>query len=394
MLEITNLRHGAVLTHFHGRESGDGLTVRVEGICDPGRQVLVNGVPAECCGRRFAAPVRLTKQFNPITASVGNALGEYSHSIQVVWDKNSFKRYNFYIDDHIFLFADLARQRPRRAFDHFYLRRLQEIHQRWGLKVTLNCFFHNDHQEFTLADMPDCYRAEFQDQAEWLKFSFHSRSEFPDRPYEEVALEDFCADYDLVRENLVRICGEKAFIAPINVHWGALQPSCVQEFIRRGSRCSCCTMRPFVSGGPSASARRGQTSDISAVQQSAQIGAANETAFGSEYFFRPEEDSFLLQERKYYNFELGLFIARGCLCCNLVPLAEIPGRLQHFFAQAEQNGNHIFGAASHEQYSFPYYANYLPDHLDRIELSVRLLSEYGCQPVFFSQGLLGNLAWE
>lgn len=393
MLEITNIRHGTVLTRFHGQESEEGLTVTVEGFCDPGREMLVNGLPAECSGRRFRAPVRLTEQFNTITASSVGSLGEYTQSIKVVWDKKSFKRYNFYIDDHIFLFTDLARQRPRRAFDHFYLKRLKEIHERFGFKVTLNCFFHNDHQEFTLAEMPDCYRSEFASQSDWLKFSFHSRSEFPDRPYEEVTLEEFCADYDLVQEHLIRICGAEAFIAPINVHWGALQPACAQEFIRRGSRCSCCTMRPFVSGGPSANARRGRISDITAVQQAARI-KPEVAAFGSEYFFRPEEDSYLLQERKYYNFELGIFIARGCVCCNLVPLAETPGRLQQFFTMAEGNGNHIFGAASHEQYSFPYYANYLPDHLDRIELAVRQLTEYGCRPVFFSQGLLGNPIWE
>ncbi|MFA6929427.1 MAG: hypothetical protein WCT05_03810 [Lentisphaeria bacterium] len=392
MLEITNLRQGAVLTHYHGKEEEHSLTVKVEGLCDHGGEVLVNGMPATCSGRRFIAPVTLTDKFNEITATATSALGEYSQKINVVWDKKSFKRYNFYIDDHIFLFTDLATQRPTRAFDHFYLKRLKEIHQRWGLKLTLNCFFHNDHQEFTLEQMPNCYRQEFIDQSDWLKFSFHSRSEFPDRPYEEIDLQEFCADYDLLQEHLIRICGKESFIAPINVHWGALQASCAQEFIRRGSRCSCCTMRPFVSGGPSSAARQGKKSDISSVQQSNAIRQG--APFGSEYFFRPEEDSYLLQERKYYNFELGIFIARGCVCCNLVPLTEIAGRLQNYFNLAKENGNEIFGAASHEQYSFPYYKNYLPDHLDRIEQAVKLLSEYGCQPIFFSEGLLGNMAWE
>ncbi|NMA21479.1 MAG: hypothetical protein GX927_12960 [Lentisphaerae bacterium] len=392
MLEITNIRQGAVLTHFHGKETADSLTVPVEGICDHGGEVLVNGIPAVCSGRRFTASVPLTKKFDAITATASSALGEYSQKIKVVWDKQSFKRFNFYIDDNIFFFTDLATQRPKHAFDHFYLKRLKEIHQRWGFKLTLNCFYHNAHQEFTLDQMPDCYKQEFIDQSDWLKFSFHSRSEFPDRPYEEVAFEDFCADYDLVRDHLIRICGEEYLIAPINVHWGALQPSCAEEFIRRGSPCSTCTMRPFVSGGPSSAARLGKKSDIAAVQQSSALTQG--AAFGAEYFHRPEEDSYLLRERKYYNFELGVFIARGAICCNLVPLEETPARLKNYFALADETGNEVFGAASHEQYSFPYYNNYLPDHLDRIELTVKMLVEYGCKPVFFSQGLMGNLAWD
>ena len=392
MLEISNFRQGAVLSHFHGRESSDSLCVRVEGICDHGGQVWVNAQPATCSGRRFWADVSLTEKFNRIKAVAAGSLGEYAHEIQVVWDKKSFKRYNFYIDDNIFLFTDLAKQRPKSAFDHFYLKRLREIHRRWGLRLTLNCFYHNAHQEFTLAEMPDCYRQEFIEQSDWLKFSFHSYSEFPDRPYEEVELSQFCADYDLVRGHLQRICGEQSFIAPINVHWGALQPSCAEEFIRRGSPCCTCTMRPFISGGPSAAGRKGMKSDISQVQQSSDISQGE--SFGADYFHRPEEDSYLLRERKYYNFELGCFIARGMICCNLVALADTAARVQNHFDLARETGNEVFGAASHEQYSFPYYVNYLPDHMDRIELVARMLHEADCKAVFFSEGLLGNSAWE
>ena len=57
-------------------------------------------------------------------------------------------------------------------------------------------------------------------------------------------------------------------------------------------------------------------------------------------------------------------------------------------------GNEIFNAASHEQYTFPYYSNYLPDHMQRIEEAMRCLVEGGCTPVFFNDGLLGNTAWE
>ncbi|MBO5722228.1 MAG: hypothetical protein J6S19_03845, partial [Lentisphaeria bacterium] len=57
-------------------------------------------------------------------------------------------------------------------------------------------------------------------------------------------------------------------------------------------------------------------------------------------------------------------------------------------------GTEILNYASHEQYTFPYYANYLPDHMQRIETAARcLLAEGGCKPVFFNEGLMGNTAW-
>ena len=49
---------------------------------------------------------------------------------------------------------------------------------------------------------------------------------------------------------------------------------------------------------------------------------------------------------------------------------------------------------SHEQYTFPSYPNYLPDHFERIALTARLFKENGFRPVFFNEGLLGNRSWD
>jgi hypothetical protein len=46
------------------------------------------------------------------------------------------------------------------------------------------------------------------------------------------------------------------------------------------------------------------------------------------------------------------------------------------------------------QYTFPYYPNYLPDHMQRLEKMAQVYTEYGCKPVFFTEGILGNTAWD
>ena len=51
------------------------------------------------------------------------------------------------------------------------------------------------------------------------------------------------------------------------------------------------------------------------------------------------------------------------------------------------------GLATHEQYSFPRYFNYLPDHFDRMETAIRIATEREYKPVFFHHGILGNEAW-
>ncbi|MBO7329785.1 MAG: hypothetical protein J6W00_13555, partial [Lentisphaeria bacterium] len=117
MIEITNFRQGAILNHNHGEETEKSLKVRIEGISDHGCPVMINGVAAEMDGRRFFADIDLTEKINTVTASTITPYGNYSQELTLVWDKKSFKRYNFYIDDHIFTFTDLAKERPKSAFD-------------------------------------------------------------------------------------------------------------------------------------------------------------------------------------------------------------------------------------------------------------------------------------
>ena len=119
MIEITNFRQGAVLNHNHGIESENSLLIRIEGVSSAGYPVTVNGINATMDGRQFFADVPLTKKINTVTATATTPFGNYSQNLTLVWDKKSFKRYQFYIDDNIFVFTDLAKERPKHAFDTF-----------------------------------------------------------------------------------------------------------------------------------------------------------------------------------------------------------------------------------------------------------------------------------
>ena len=124
MLSISNFREGAILNHQHGTESDKSLTVIIEGVNSLGTPVKVNGKTAMQNGLHFSCPVELTEKINIVEAVTRTCYGEFSQKITLVWDKKSFRRCNFYIDDNIFLFTDLAKDRPKKAFDHFYLKEL------------------------------------------------------------------------------------------------------------------------------------------------------------------------------------------------------------------------------------------------------------------------------
>ncbi len=397
MLDITNFRQGAVLNHNHGKETEKSLTIKIEGISEYGRPVKVNGVPAEMDGRIFRAEIELTQKFNDVTASVLTPFGTYSQTVTLVWDKKSFRRCNCYIDDHSFLFTDLAKQRPSRAFDHFYLKGLKGIHDKYGLKITLNCFFHNDHHDFVLSDMPDIWKSEFIDNSDWLKLSFHSYSEFPDRPYLESTAEEFGRDYDLVKTEIIRFAGENSWIPPVIVHWGNINPAVADELIRRGTHCYGNNFRARVMGGPSLADRQ-KGGDMNRVQSRSGSGEDKSTVNEGldMHYSINEETDYLKKHACYYDPTLGIFffVGSGC-CCNLTPMEEIPKRYAARDALSKQYGFEIFSCGSHEQYTFPYYPNYIPDHLQRIELAAKcVVEDLGCKPIFFNEGILGNTAWD
>lgn len=95
----------------------------------------------------------------------------------------------------------------------------------------------------------------------------------------------------------------------------------------------------------------------------------------------------------YYDPLLGVFFFGGFACGNLIPLNEIHLRWSTHNAKAEKYGWETFSFITHEQYSFPYYSNCIPDHLQRLDEMARCtVDEGGCKPVFYREGLLGNTA--
>ncbi len=371
MLEIVNVRHGAVLNHHHGRESAAGLEFEIQGIADSRAAVTVNGAAAERDDRNFRAVVLLTGKINQVTVNSHSKFGDESRTLCLVWDKASFKRCNFFIDDNVFFLTDLARQKPRSLFEHFYLKKLREIHHATGMKFTLNCFFRNDHDPFEISAVPDCWKSEWRDNSDWLRLSFHARSEFPDRPYQHADAGTLAADFDLVRGEIERFAGPEAWIAPLVIHWAMTPPDNFDVLKQRGVR--------MLSGAY--------------LESRVRVGEAAATVPVSDIGFYCEQDvgHYLLKRKFWYDADAELFFVHSAVCCNLDPTAVLLAELQRIDAESS---NDILSLLTHEQYSFPRYANYIPDHLDRVMAVCRKARELGYEPVFFSDGLAGNTAWQ
>lgn len=352
-------KHGAILNHRHGRQDDQGLRLTVTGTADLGTRIRVNGVEARRRGRCFEADLPLTSVWTGLCADEDGPAGRSTHTVRVFWDRFSTPRYRFSIDDNSFFLRDLVRQGSRSLFDNMYLAGLRSLHEKYGTKFVLNLFRTTPEHDFSLEDMPDRYRDEWRDQADWLALAFHADNEFPDRPYQYASPAELAGDLDRVAEQIVRFAGEEVYSPPTVIHWGMCPPCCLPKLKERGVTVLSGFFRPGYDG----------RADVN-------------------YNLDEERSDTIYREGALMDMETGIVFSRVDVVCNAVPIehiTEILDRNPGSPIKAE-----ITDLFTHEQYFWPFYRNYVPDHFERLETAIRWVTEHGYEPVHFHRGFLGG----
>ena len=242
------------------------------------------------------------------------------------------KIYNFFIDDNIFFFTDICRQKCRSVFDHFYLSNLKKIHETYGTVFTLNCFYHNHHEPgFDLSQFPECYRAEFESNSHWLKFAFHAYNESPPFPYSQAYPEKLEEHYTLWQTQMRRIAGETSLIPPVIVHCFDSTPE-GRQFLRQNGM------------------------KVYAVRN------------GNAISFNPQTDQLEMPVDMFLN------LFRSDL-----------DRMQQVLSEKIASGQQKILIGSHEQYAYSHYPKFIPEYFEGVENVCRQLTENGYAPVFYSR---------
>jgi len=351
-VKIRHPFHGAVLNHRHGKQSKDGLTIRVSGEARPGDRVTVNGVACRREGTRFAAEITLRDKETDLVAEAGGNRDR----VRVVWDRYSEPRYRFSIDDNSFFLRDIAQKGYESLFDCWYLKMLRDLHTKYGVKYTLNIYYTTG-DDFKLPQFPDRYRSEWRDNAHWMRLAFHAYADKPDRPYQDTPPEKMLADMDLVVAQIHRFAGEEAYAPPTVIHWGMMRHSAFKPLASRGVR--------VLSG----SFKHGNRYDVN-------------------YRWNDEVSEYLSRHDAWKDFESGIVFSLCDIVCNNVPVDRTATALE---ASAKDfNTAEIMDLFTHEQYFWPFYVRYLPDHPQRLDAAIRWVAEHGYKPVFFHEGFLGG----
>lgn len=360
-LKIEEPFHGAILHERLAEKTGGGLKIKVYGEAPLRNTVTVNGQPTIRAGTNFSADIILNKKINEITAVSQGSFGNQQHSIKVVWDKNSFRRYRFGIDDNSFFLRDIFQKNYKSLFDCFYLKMLQDLNRKYGAKFVLNIYYTTG-DDFNLTQFPDKYKGQWRDNSNWLKLSFHAYANDPDRPYQYAPVEKLMADFDMVVEQIHRFAGPDTYSPPTVVHWASVIPDAMKPLYNKGVR----------------------------VLSGAFVYRYGE--WDGAYHIDDARCEYIARSDGLMDFDSGIIFSKADITCNKVPVEKVVPLLESIAKDPRRA--EIMDCFTHEQYFWPFYSHYIPDHAQRLDVAIRWLTEHGYKPVFFHEGFLGGPDWD
>lgn len=300
------------------------------------------------------------------------------------------KKASFFIDDVLWVFRDLTREQPASLFDNPYMKILKEAHDLYGVKTQLNVFYKTSFwygaDEFSLADMTDKYKSEFEEASDWLKFGFHSMEEWPDYPF-------INADYELVDtvfkktyNEVCRFAGEKSFAYAVVPHWIPMSEEGVRALYDNGIRVTYASYGEKCEWNGDASALPyGHSFRLlhnkkpeSGVYKKVTRDLAIANALCS--YNHVPEDKYMSILGKYATIKdekIGVsFMTASQAVLNLIPGELVEEELKKFTHQE------YISVGNHEQYYYPDYYAYQPDYADKILTMGRVLKEAGFEFIF------------
>ncbi|NUP98435.1 MAG: hypothetical protein HUU35_01135 [Armatimonadetes bacterium] len=357
---VTSPCDGDFLNFHDGRLDGDRLLVTVRGQASPQRTVVVNGVAGNADGGSFAIEVPLSAQENLLQVSCD----EQRLELRVYWDRHACRRYRFSTDDNIQFLKDLAGQPYRSLFENDYLAFWRDLWRTYGTRVQHNIYW-CEPGGFDLRQMPDRYRAEFADNAEWLHLTFHAEQDEPAMPYLAAGYEQLGRDFDKVTEQIIRFAGESVLSPFTTVHWG--------EATYEG----CLALRD-----------RG-------IQGLAGYCHVSETPTGERppgarvsYYLSAAEARHLGARDAWRCHRSGLWFVKHDIVCNTMPPAAVRPHLDAVYSNPHRR--ELMEAMVHEQYFCPFLRHHQPDVRQRVTECVAWLAEHDYRSVFYEEGFLGS----
>ena len=319
-----------------------------------GHSIIICGEKAEWKDGCYTATIEIFGH-RTILKAHDETTGDECH-IAVYYLPKSVKGYRISSDDNILFLADITynKDKYKSIFENPYLAVYKKAHDLYGAKVHLNLFyefsgeaktfFKKDRPDFDLSMMTDKFKDEWKANSDWLKLSFHAKSEKPDAPYKNATAEEVTRDCILVSREILRFAGPEVMSPVTTIHWGEANENVVRAMREFGFK----AMTGYFMHKSSAPVAYHAPYELI------------EHIFDRDFWYDSDNDVFFGRIDNVLNGKTNEY--------NLSEIAEI--------TESPTRGGFV-SIMIHEQYFHEDYASYRPDFEARVLDPARLLWEKG-----------------
>lgn len=300
------------------------------------------------------------------------------------------KRAQFFIDDVIWLFRDLTRKKPLSLFDNPFMACLKKAYEEYGVKTQLNVFYKTSfwygNDEFSLSDMTDFYKKEFEQASHWLKLGFHSKEEWPDYPYVNADYDLVDSNFRLIRDEVYRFAGENSFAKSVVPHWAPMSKEGIIALKDNGIKVTYSTYGKKVEWDKNHQSlpyghsfrllhnKKPETGVYTKVTRDKAIATA---LCSYNHVSKEEYDARIGKFDTIKDKETGMcYTTNAEVVLNLVDSKILEQELERF------TEHEYLSIGDHEQYYYPDYYAYQKDYVDKIFIMGKTLKEHGYKFIF------------
>ncbi len=362
--------NGDCINERDGRRFEDGVAFVASVRAPEGADVYINSKKAVFEDGVYRAEAVVCDYKNSMLAE--DRTNNTECRIDVYYFPDAIGKYRLSSDDNILFLQDITKNQDvyKSIFDNPYLAVYKKAHDLYGARVHLNLFYEFKPEEayfkdksreyFNLSMMTDKFRDEFRANSDWLNLAFHSRSEFPEKPYRTASGETVANDCLLVCREIIRFAGREALNGTATVHWGEATRDGVRALRECGIRALTGYFERDKDGVPLvAYYTEGELCD--------HIGAR-------DFFVDTEED---------------MVFGRIDLVINQKTLDWVKESLQKVVEDPQRSG--FVSIMIHEQYFYPDYEFCRPDFEERVLYSCRYLHERGYRGAHIGEVTRGSI---
>jgi len=359
---------GDCLNIYDGSMKKGYLTIPVKVEAPDDADIYINEEKAEFDGKYYVLEVALKSYRNVISAC--NKKDGYETDIAVYKLEDCVDRYRISLDDNILFLADLTKNKDvyQSMFENPYLRIFKEAHDLYGAKIHINIYYeYCDKEEdrntfsaprpyFNLTMMTDRFKEEWKANADWLKLSFHARSNHPNAPYKYATMKQVEEDIDLVHREITRFAGAESLSPVTTLHFGDTTRGGARALRNRGYR-------------------------------------------GQNAFIRKDDSGVNYYPEQLVKYELGrdfwvdnethIVHSNVDLILNCYKLEEIVPLLEEIYKDKHRAG--FLELLIHEQYFYPDYSRYIPEYAQIVLTAAKWAAEHGYRGALMSEVMFEKL---